>query len=277
MQGLKRRIAAWPFLGRILLAGYRFRLGVAHLRAPVVNLFRWLVTSREVTNFTYDLEATNKRHLGSLLADVTGESFERIMGYIEEAERDAPLRAHLNESIARSGLAFMADDDMRFGRRLGWYALVRILKPTTVVETGVDKGLGSCLLAAALARNQQEGHEGRYYGTDIDPDAGYLLSGDYAGFGEILYGDSLASLRGLDRTIDLFINDSDHSAAYEAEEYRTVAGKLSPQAVVLSDNAHRSDALLEFSLQAGRQFVYFQEKPENHWYRGAGIGISFVR
>ena len=41
---------------------------------------------------------------------------------------------------------------MGYGRRLGWYALVRALKPRTVVETGADKGLGSCVLAALRLR-----------------------------------------------------------------------------------------------------------------------------
>lgn len=264
-------------LGRVLLMSYRARLAAGHLRSPLMSTFIWLLRSKEVTNFTYDLELTNKRYLGALIAEVTGESFDVIMGYILEAEQDDKLRAHLNERIAKSAQAFIADRNMSFGRRLGWYALARALKPKIVVETGVDKGLGSCLLTAALERNHREGYEGRYFGTDLNPAAGYLLSGDYAAYGEILYGDSIVSLRAFDRSIDLFINDSDHSSDYEAEEYRVVADKLTKHAVLLGDNAHCSAKLLEFSLETDRQFVYFQEKPKDHWYRGAGIGISFKR
>jgi hypothetical protein len=43
----------------------------------------------------------------------------------------------------------------------------------------------------------------------------------------ILYGDSIESLAKLDESIDLFINDSDHSAEYEAREYITVGPRLS--------------------------------------------------
>jgi hypothetical protein len=132
-------------------------------------------------------------------------------------------------------------------------------------------------LTAALKRNKEEGFEGRYYGTDINPNAGYLLSGDYANYGRILYGDSIESLKKFDGIIDLFINDSDHSSAYEAEEYRTVADKLSEHAIILGDNSHSTDKLLEFSLATKRRFVFFQEKPLEHWYPGAGIGISFRR
>jgi predicted O-methyltransferase YrrM len=171
----------------------------------------------------------------------------------------------------------MADKEARYGRRVGWYALTRVLKPRIIVETGVDKGLGACLLTAALKRNAQEKHKGRYFGTDINPVAGYLLSGDYAEYGRILYGDSIESLEEFDGEIDLFINDSDHSAQYEAKEYEAVAAKLSAQAIILGDNAHATDKLLEFSLRTNRHFIFFEEGPTNHWYPGGGIGISFVR
>ena len=114
-------------------------------------------------------------------------------------------------------------------------------------------------------------------GTDINPLAGYLLSGDYANYGSILYGDSIESLKKFDDEIDLFINDSDHSEEYEAGEYKTIANMLSQHAVILGDNSHYTDKLLEFSLETNRHFVFFQEKPKNHWYPGAGIGISFNR
>jgi hypothetical protein len=94
-------------------------------------------------------------------------------------------------------------------------------------------------------------------------------------YGEILYGDSLASLRAFPHRIDLFINDSDHSADYEMAEYEAVAGKLTEYAIVLGDNAHVSDVLAQFSRREGRRFLFFREEPENHWYPGAGIGISF--
>ena len=77
--------------------------------------------------------------------------------------------------------------------------------------------------------------------------------------------------------VDLFVNDSDPSEDYEAEEYRTIAIKLSDHAIVLGDNSHYTNKLVEFSLQTDRRFVFFQEKPHEHWYPGAGIGISFVR
>lgn len=243
----------------------------------MLNLFRWLFKSKETTNLTYNLDRDNQRYLASLIAHVTGSSYSLIAGYIAEAEADDALRRHISHTTSQSPLGAVADRDVKFGRRLGWYAFVRVMKPKVVIETGVDKGLGACLLAAALMRNKEEGYDGKYYGTDINPEAGYLLTGRYAEFGRILYGDSIESLSAIDDPIDLFINDSDHSADYEAAEYETVAGKLSAGAVILGDNCHVTDKLLNFSLKHGREFIFFGEKPADHWYPGAGIGISFDR
>jgi predicted O-methyltransferase YrrM len=165
------------------------------------------------------------------------------------------------------------DQTALFGRRIGWYAMVRISKPKVIVETGVDKGLGSMVLCAALRRNEAEGSTGRYYGTDLMPGAGYLLSGPYAKYGEILYGDSIETLSKFTHQIDLFINDSDHTPGYEQREYETIAGKLSPTAIVLSDNGPAT--IFDWSQKVGRRFVYVDEKPLNHWYPGAGIAFSF--
>ncbi len=277
MRKFELAIARMPILGRVLLTLFRAKVAAGSFRKPLAGLCKWLFTSRETTNFTYDLEENNKRYLASLIADIVSIKFSVAMTYIEEIEGDEALQRHIADATMKSDLSFMADPKVRFGRRVGWYAFVRALKPTVVVETGIDKGLGACVLTAALKRNKEEGCEGRYYGTDINPKAGYLLSGDYADFGSILYGDSIESLEKLEAPIDLFVNDSDHSAEYEAAEYQTIENKLSRNAIVLGDNSHCTDKLLEFSLKTKRHFVFFQEVPRDHWFPGCGMGISFKR
>ena len=46
-------------------------------------------------------------------------------------------------------------------------------------------------------------------------------------------------------------------------------------AVVLGDNAHVTDKLYQFATRTGRKFLFFQQKPLNHWYPGAGIGAAY--
>jgi hypothetical protein len=231
--------------------------------------------SRESSNFTYDLTARNEEHLAQLLAFALRRPVEELGGYIRELRHDQALKGAVIGQVRLLGRQGGYDPTARFGRRVGWYAVVRALKPKVVIETGIEKGLGAAVLCAALLRNFQEGHHGHYYGTDIDRAAGMLLCEPYRSMGTILYGDSIESLTALDVTVDVFVNDSDHSAEYEGREYRVIAPKLSERAVIIADNAHVTDELLRFSRETGRQFLFFREEPANHWYLGAGIGLSF--
>lgn len=270
-----RRLARVPVLGPALLAVYRLGVGWKEVRRPAVNFFSWLLKSRETTNFTYDLTPLNKQYLAAFVAEVTGSDPQTAADRMTELEADRQLREHLGERIRSSPDGRLADPEIHFGRRLGWYAIVRLVRPRLVVETGVDKGLGACVLTAALRRNTEEGQPGRYLGTDVNPAAGFLLAGRYAELGEVLRGDSVHSLVSQDGPIDVFIHDSNHAAGYEAREYEAIRGKLGDRAIVLSDNAHVTGELLEFARRTGRRFLYFQEQPRAHWYRGAGIGAAF--
>jgi predicted O-methyltransferase YrrM len=272
-----RTISRIPVVGVIAVFAYRATLAGRHLFGTSRELLRWWLTSNETSNFTYDLTPLNKAHLAALVAHVTARSYQEIAMFMSELDADSDLRSHVREIARAYNDHQLARREVEFGRRLGWYAIARALKPRVVVETGVAKGLGSCVLTAALARNSSEGHPGRYYGLDINPSAGYLLAGKYKQLGEILYGDAIASLRRLDAVIDLFINDSDHSPEYEMAEYRTVAPRLGPNAILLGDNSHVTDQLLLFARATDRQFVFFRETPLRHWYPGAGIGIAFNR
>lgn len=237
---------------------------------------RWGIDSREDTNFTYELTEGNLLYLAHTVAVVAKVDPQTVLTYIREAQTDEALRNYVLEKTKLSSYRRVADLRVEFGRRLGWYALVRLRKPAVVIETGVDKGLGAVLLCSALLRNRAEGSPGRYYGTDIALKAGYLLDGPYREVGQVLYGDSITSLRAFDQPIDLFISDSDHSAVYEHDEYRVVLPKLSADGLMLSDNAHITTVLAELSIEVGRKFVYYQETPKDHWYPGAGIGFSYL-
>jgi hypothetical protein len=226
----------------------------------------------EISNYYYDITDLNKEHLAHTISHVTKTSPEKILHYFRELEQDEFLRSHIEAGLMVYGQDFA---EIHYGRRLGWYALIRELKPNLVVETGVHQGVGACVIASALLKNQSEGYLGRYLGTDIDLSAGKLLSGKYLSIGEILYGDSVDSLRKITSVVDIFINDSDHDPDYEAIEYAIIAPMLSQKSVVLGDNSHITTKLSEFSLKNSREFIFFSEKPKNHWYPGAGIGISF--
>lgn len=268
--GITRRTLKHFSLRRVY---FRRNRALSYYRPQLRFIRRWVWMRTENSNYYYDITELNKEHLSQMIAHVTKGAPSTILGYFKELEEDKALRKHIEAGLSAYGQDFV---EIQYGRRLGWYALIRELKPNLVIETGVHQGVGACVIASALLANISEGYPGRYLGTDIDPNAGKLLSGKYRSVGEILYGDSVESLKKVDSQIDVFINDSDHDPEYEAIEYVTIAAKLSRKGVILGDNSHVTDKLSQFSLLNSREFLFFSEKPKNHWYPGAGIGISYI-
>ena len=263
---------------KILRRLYDAYVASKYFNIKYYQIFKWSINSNENTNYTYKLTEKNNLELIKIFEVIFKDSnFTQIKSYVEELEQDQDIRNHIRESTSKSNFKNLADSEIEFSRRLGWYICVRLLKPKILVETGVDKGLGSVVLIRALMRNKEEGFSGYYYGTDINPEAGYLLNGDYNNYGEILYGDSIETLNKMTSEVDLFINDSNHSAEYEYKEYLAIKNKLSKAAIILGDNSHSTDKLVKFSVENDRSFVLFREEPSKHWYPGAGIGISYPR
>jgi predicted O-methyltransferase YrrM len=255
------------------LAALPVRLGTVarHNSRMLRRSARWLVRSREHTNYTYDLTEISRAHLAWFVAAVAGRPVAEIRSYLDEIERDDVLRLHVRRATQASDRRGLADLTVRYGRRAGWYAFVRALRPTHVVETGTDKGLGSCVLAAALLRNGS----GRLTTIDLNPEAGYLIRGPYQEVATMRIGDSLAVLRDLGRPVELFLHDSDHSPGHEAGEFVTVEPWLTDRALVLTDNAEVTDELARWSESRGRRALFFDERPADHWYPGGGIGASY--
>ena len=241
------------------------------------QILRWTLNSREDTNYTYDLTDQNLDELYKLLESIFNINYSQAEKYSNELLNNVILKTYLSTKIKSSNFKRFADKEIKFSRRIGWYIIARIIKPKLIIETGVDKGMGSVILTEAIIKNKLEGYEGEYIGTDINPNAGYLFDEIYSENGKILYGDSIESLKKLNAKIDLFINDSDHSAEYEKKEYETILSKLHKNSVILGDNSHSTSELLNFSIKNNRSFVLFKERPKNHWYPGAGIGISYTK
>ncbi|HOF00304.1 MAG TPA: class I SAM-dependent methyltransferase [Spirochaetota bacterium] len=263
-----------PF-GRILFIPYRMITPNSFVRSLKKQVRNFIFHSKEITNYTYDLTDLNKKYLLSFINVITKVDIKILEKYLFEIENDDYLLKHIENAANNSEYKNISDKIAKYGRRIGWYIFVRALKPKVVVETGIDKGLGSCVLTSAIMKNRAEGYEGYYYGTDINPDAGFLLKPPYSEFGKILYGDSIDSLEKLDARIDVFINDSDHSSEYEYNEYLTIKDKLSDKFLIISDNAHCTDKLYNFANENGFKYLFFKEEPLNHWYPGAGIGAAF--
>src|SRR5664280_701926 len=257
MSELRRRVAATrlaPFAALPERLGGVARYDGAVLAASA----RGLGDVYKRQNLTYDLTDLNMEHLAWWVVGVVHCEVAEARAYFTEVLNDEVLRKHIVDTTLAHPRWRLADPVARYGRRVAWYAIVRHLQPGLVVETGTDKGLGSIVFAAALLRN---GH-GRLITMDINEDAGYLLSGQYAQVSEIQLADSISLLQNLREPVDLFIHDSLHTDDHETREFKAVAPVLTTRALVLSDNAHVTAALPRWSEEHHRHYLHFQEVPQ---------------
>lgn len=240
------------------------------LRHPLLAL-SFVLFDPELDNYTYDLG--NLDELGGFLARVLKLDRQRVDAYIREIEQDEAFRSDLN---ARLRLHPDRKPTALYGRRVGWYCMVRVTRPRLIIETGVHDGLGSSVLLQALHRNSMEGDAGRLYGIDINPKAGWLIPSQLRERFTLVTEDSATALPKImrDQAVDLFIHDSDHRYAHEFKEFELVAGGLSAGGILLSDNSHSTSALKDFSEARSRTYAFWQEQPKGHFYPGGGIGMS---
>lgn len=272
MSRLRRKVAGSP-LALVAATPVRLAAVARHNWRVFGRSVRWIFSSREHTNFTYDLDPLNLQHLAWFVATAAAIDVSVARRFIDEARFDTGLADHVRHQTAQNRLRYLADREVRLGRRLGWYAIVRATQPDLVVETGTDKGLGSCVLAAAILRNGK----GRMITIDVDPGSGYLLGPPYSDVVDRIVGNSLDVLSAQTEPISIFVHDSLHTREHEVAEYLAIEDRLTDDAFVLSDNAHATNALVTWAERTGRRFAFFAERPLDHWYPGAGIGLAFQR
>jgi predicted O-methyltransferase YrrM len=271
-----RRLIKHTALGRWLLIPFRLGYALTFLLRQARVMVRWAFVSKEHYNYTYDLTELNRSYLASYIAVVTGHPVQEIESYFQELEGDKTLRATLRERTLSSPERHNCNVEPRYGRRLGWYALTRATKPRVLMETGVDRGLGTAVLAAAMLRNAKEGAPGLVYATDIVASCGHLLAEPYKSQCRIILGDSVQTLKKFPESVDIFIHDSDHRPEYEWAEFLAIEPRLHSASIVMSDNSQLTSKMFEFAQRLGKSFLYFQDAPKDHWWPGDGIGAAFV-
>lgn len=233
----------------------------------------FIALDRESTNYTYDI--ANRAELVDFVSETLGVSSAQVTACIAELEHDDELRDELKTLLARRRDRNSAP---RYGRRLGWYAIVRISRPEVVIETGTHDGLGAAVLARALQRNAAEGHPGLLYTFDIDSTSGWLvpvLVKDQVNF---VRGDSALTLpqtlARLPSRVGFFLHDSDHSFEHEMREIELVEPFLAPGGMMLSDNAHVTTCLADWARLRGFPYAFWKEVPLAHPYPGGGLGVA---
>lgn len=268
-----KRAVKGSAVGRVLLIPYRFWFATKYFFKPWLKVFPWLFWSKETVNLTYDLSDLSYETLATFVADVASVTIGDIRSYITELNSDKKLREHVLIHTISGPMAGVSDVQVRPGKRTMYYALVRALKPKVIVEAGVDKGLGSCIIAAALMRNAEEGRPGYLYACDISPNVGFLFTSPYTSFGKRCIGDAAATFQSLTDPVDLFIQDITPGA--EATLLAAIEPCLSKSGGGVALSVWHSGVMMRFAERTGRRFLVFVEETKNHWYPGAKIAVAF--
>jgi hypothetical protein len=242
------------------------------LRSDLRRNLAYLLWDPEIDNFTYDLG--NVDEVVGFLAESLGASRAEVDRCVREPLADKELHAMLRARTRPRRLSTKRLPG--FGRRLGWYAIARLRRPSLIVETGIHDGLGSALLLRALDRNARDGlAEGSLISFDPRPETGWMVPDELRHRWEPHF---VTSQQGMEEAlegsrVDFFIHDSDHTYEVERFEFETALRNRAPDCVLLSDNSHGTSALEEMSAEIGSPYAFFPEKPRHHWYPGAGIGL----
>ena len=239
--------------------------------ALVRDHLSFVLLDPEADNFTFEI--TNTPELAHWAAAVAGCSRDDAAAYVAEPSSDGVLRASLGRATA--GHWMWSKRLPPFGKRLGWYAIARALRPRLVVEVGAHDGLGSLLLLRALERNQETGHEGRLVSFDINPTAGWLVgSHPLWQFRHESSTDGLPRVLARESPVGLFIYDGWHTHDAERADLLTALAHLAPNGVLVSDDAQVTHALAEVASEHGLVYREFHEMPARHFDPGAVLGAS---
>lgn len=92
-------LARIPVLGRIMLLPYRAKIAFRSIGHSTLRVIKWLFKSKEITNFTYDIEEGNKKHLAYLVSEVAKISNDDAQKYMREILEDKELSNHITKGV----------------------------------------------------------------------------------------------------------------------------------------------------------------------------------
>lgn len=215
----------------------RLAFGVRHPGYSIKAVFR-------------DMFAADER----ILAALTGTTASEISRFLREPFHDSRFYEHLRNAEGQLGEISSIGADFYAKRVLLQYVIVRALKPSCVLETGIANGVSSAYILLAMQRNEK----GSLYSIDVN-DGSFLPGGKQVGwivpawlqqrwtprFGDAreLLPSVLADLRSL----DVFIHDSLHTYDHMKFEYEQAYPYLLHGGVLISDDALWNPAFEEFA------------------------------
>jgi hypothetical protein len=186
----------------------------------------------------------------SWVAELTGRTLTRAEDAVEEARTDKRLFAHLARQHRRAGRSSYIEIDAP----LELHAIVRLLRPTHVVEVGVSSGVSSAYLLAALDRNGRgmlhsvdlpsastRSSNGRGASWSIPPgkSSGWAVPPKLRQTWDLRLGDKAAVVPRLAAElprVDLVVYDVPHNESDLTREFTDLDPRMPPGAVAIVDH-----------------------------------------
>ncbi len=233
--------------------------------------YKWILFGKDISNFVYEIENTDEIIKTCNL--ITGIDKYKLFNILNEVDpQDENFKKIFTVEYSKNH-----GTKNIFGRRLAWYILARTIKPNVIIESGVDKGLGSGLLCYAQFKNTLEDKQNfKYIGIDLKKKDRFYLNLDNNLFDnfEFFFQDTIDFLRKFTSSEKiLYISDAEHDYDFEMREYNLITKNFKKGSLIISDN--NSGSLQDFSKQHNKKLLQFEEKSRNFWYKGATINISY--
>jgi hypothetical protein len=242
-----------------------------------LNILHYIFYEKEISNFTYEIK--NEKEIIDIIKVITNENENKIKEILNEVSFDNLIFKNFFTKQFYEYYDKYKFGYKIFGRRLLWYGLIRILKPSDVIESGIDKGLGSALISYAQHINSEEQHNKyNYIGIDLKIKSNIFfneLNNYYKNY-NIYYQDShefIKKIQSQHFSKIIYISDAKHDYNFELNEFCMIKNLLKNNSVIISDT--NSGALRDFSIKNEKYLITFHEKTINHWYSGANCTVSY--
>ena len=250
----------------------KFNLYLRYKKKKFFLGLKWIFFGREISNFSYEIN--NIDEILHTCQIITSSEIHKLKNILNEINfENSDLKDFFSDNFFNN-----YEKKNIFGRRLLWYILVRSLKPNLVIESGVDKGLGSALMIYAQYKNTQEekNKNFEYVGTDIIEKKNFLFNFKNSKFKmyKFIFEDTLKFLQNFkDKKKIIYISDAEHNYDFELKEFNLIKKNLIDNSVIISDN--NSGSLSSFSIKNNKKLIYFHEEPKNFWYGGGTSSVSY--
>jgi hypothetical protein len=236
------------------------------------QLAGYVLWSPEVGDYSYDID--DHESVVAFTAELLDVTPDRARQLVAECLEDEQLRRDI-DGHRRPALL---PRHPPIGPRILWYAVVRLVRPQLVVETGVWYGIGSTVLLRALERNESEGHAGRLLSFDPDPTAGWVVPARHRDRWTLVRATTEAalhaSLRG--RRVDVFVHDTPSLYERERGEFETAIESAAPLCVLISGNGNNTRALPDLCAEHDLDYRLVEYGAREHFYRPRGTGVALI-